>query len=44
VPAVIIDTLTVSRSERAVKDSLAMEQRKMLKELDKRIEKSKSKK
>jgi len=44
VPAVFIDTLTVTRSERAVKDSIAMEQRKMLKELDERIEKTKSKK
>lgn len=43
-PTVVVDTTTVSVSERAVKDSIALEQRVMLKELEERIEKVKTKK
>lgn len=40
-PVAIIDTTTLSKSERAVLDSIALQQRKVLKELDERIEKQK---
>ena len=43
-PAVVVDTTTVSISERAVIDSVAMEQRKQIQDLKEQIEIQKSKK